>query len=90
MKVRVKVFASLRERLGWREREHDVEARDIKGLLEAVGGELYDTIMDKERGRLLPQYKVLLNGRDIDFLEGLKTELKPQDEILIFPPVGGG
>jgi len=91
MKIKVKVFATLRDMVGWKEKEYDVEAKDINDFLEdVVGGKLYDIIMDKDKGQLLPQYKILLNGRDIDFLEGLKTKLKDQDLIAIFPPVGGG
>jgi len=91
MKIKVKVFATLRDMVGWKEKEYDVEAKDINDFLEdVVGGKLYDIIMDKDKGQLLPQYKILLNGRDIDFLEGLKTKLKDQDFIAIFPPVGGG
>jgi molybdopterin converting factor small subunit len=32
----------------------------------------------------------MVNGRDITFLNGLKTILKDGDEILIIPPVAGG
>jgi len=91
MKIKVKVFATLRDMVGWKEKEYDVEAKDIKDFLkDVVKGKLYDIIMDKDKGQLLPQYKILLNGRDIDFLGGLKTKLKDQDFIAIFPPVGGG
>lgn len=93
VRVKVKVFATLREQLGWKERGYDVEARSIHNLLKVIhgsGGKLYDIIMNKEKEELIPQYKVLLNGRDIDFLDGLKTKLKDQDSILIFPPAGGG
>jgi molybdopterin synthase sulfur carrier subunit len=43
-----------------------------------------------ERGEVKPYYKVILNGRDIDFLNKLNTKLKDKDLILFFPPVGGG
>jgi len=91
MKIKVKIFATLRDSVGWKEKEYNVEAKDINDFLkEVVGGKLYNIIMDKSKGELNPQYKILLNGRDIDFLDGLKTKLKDQDLIAIFPPVGGG
>jgi molybdopterin converting factor small subunit len=34
--------------------------------------------------------KLLVNGRDIDFLNRLETKLKEGDEVALFPPVGGG
>jgi len=91
MKIKVKVFATLRDNVGWKEKEYNVEAKDINDFLkDVVGGKLYDIIMDKDKGQPLSQYKILLNGRDVDFLDGLKTKLKDQDLIAIFPPVGGG
>jgi len=91
VKIKVKIFATLRDSVGWKEKEYNVEAKDINDFLkEVVGGKLYNIIMDKSKGELNPQYKILLNGRDIDFLDGLKTKLKDQDLIAIFPPVGGG
>jgi len=33
---------------------------------------------------------VLVNGRNIHFLQGLDTPLKEEDEISIFPVVAGG
>jgi len=91
MKIKVKVFATLRDMVGWKEKEYNVETKDINDFLKnVVERKLYNIIMNKDKGQLNPQYKILLNGRDIDFLDGLKTKLKDQDLIAIFPPVGGG
>ncbi len=34
--------------------------------------------------------RLIVNGRDIAFLNGLKTQLNDQDVVLILPPVSGG
>ena len=41
-------------------------------------------------GHLRSDVKILRNGRNIVFLEGLDTELNNGDAIAIFPPVVGG
>jgi molybdopterin synthase sulfur carrier subunit len=43
-----------------------------------------------EGANLNPVLKIVINGRDIDFLNGLDTELKDEDVIVIIPPVAGG
>jgi molybdopterin synthase sulfur carrier subunit len=33
---------------------------------------------------------ILVNGRDMRYLNGLETVIGPHDTVRIFPPVGGG
>jgi molybdopterin converting factor small subunit len=39
---------------------------------------------------LRPEFKIMVNGRDIDFLNKMETELKDRDMISILPVAGGG
>jgi len=50
---------------------------------------LKEAIWDKS-GELSRSVHVLLNGRDVHYLNGLDTPVRPQDAVDIFPPVGGG
>lgn len=34
--------------------------------------------------------KILLNGRNIDFLNGLATHVDKKDTLYLFPPIAGG
>ena len=34
--------------------------------------------------------RVMVNGRDMDLLQGLETNLTNSDQIAIFPPIAGG
>ena len=38
----------------------------------------------------IPNVSILVNGRDMDFLKGLKTELQEGDIVVLIPPVAGG
>lgn len=92
VKVRVRVFAILREELGWKENEVLVSGDRLKDLLlelKVKEGSLYEKIT-KDDKKLIKGWKILLNGRDIDFLDGINTKLNTNDLIAIFPPVAGG
>ncbi len=92
MKIKVEFFATLREVLGMSSIEIECEGTTIEDilnlLLEKFGSVLEDIIF--ERGRLKEMVKILLNGKDIRGLNGLKTELRDGDCVSIFPPIAGG
>jgi len=85
--VTLRVYATLIEIVGSRVREVPISSGEtIEQLLRKTG--LYDTVV--ENGKVKSMYKVLVNGRDIEFLQGLKTRLNDGDVIDVFPPVAGG
>ncbi len=93
MNVSVKFFAQLRDLTGKKTKiEFDLdEGATISHLLE----ELYqDSTIKKamldENDQINSDITILLNGREIRFLDGIDTILKSGDEISIFPLVVGG
>jgi len=87
MRVRVEFFATLREKFG---KAVDVTLEEdarLVDVLRKVEG-LYEEVV--EGGEIKPRYKVLVNGLNVEFLQGLNTEVKDGDEICVFPPAGGG
>jgi sulfur-carrier protein len=62
----------------------------LETLLERWGKALADAVFEPESTRLFPYIRLMVNGRDIAFLNGLETVLREQDEILLLPPVSGG
>jgi adenylyltransferase/sulfurtransferase len=91
--VIVKFFAGFREAAG-KEQEKVEGVTDVSSLLdwlvrkfgEKMLMQLYEPGTRKLRGIV----HVLVNGRSINLLEGLKTPLKDGDVVAIFPPVAGG
>jgi sulfur-carrier protein len=53
------------------------------------GKDFKETITDEE-GQLKDFVKILVNGQDIRGTGGLTTEIKNQDEIVIFQTLAGG
>jgi len=91
--ARVYLFATLRERAGGRRFFRLCLPRGstlmdlLRRLDEEVPGLLEEVVED---GRVREGYKVMVNGRDADFLGGLGIELEDGWEIHVFPPVAGG
>ena len=81
MKVRVRVFAALREILGKEEVEVELPERTtIEGLWKQL------VVVDD---RLKPFTKSINFAINHDFV-GKETELNPDDEVAFLPPVSGG
>ncbi len=92
MKVKVMFFAPFRELFGANEREIELEgASDVQELLNILcdSDERREKVFD-QFGELRPYVMILKNGRPIQTLDGIRTELEEGDEIAIFPPVSGG
>ncbi len=94
MLVRVRAFATLADLVGTRSIELELPEGStvgdaLRALVQRCGRALEEAIMD-EHGRPRKLVKIFLNGRDVDFLSGLSTPLSDGDELLLFPPVGGG
>ena len=95
MMIKVKAFARFREAFG---KELDVELgaepdgnATVMDLLTGLCAthDAHDWIFD-ESGGIKKYVNILVNGRHIQSLSGLKTELVDGDEVAIFPPVAGG
>ena len=93
VKVQFKPFANFGEVIGKSELEIELNGDcNILELLDTLC-ESYDDLHDMifENGDKIREYvNVLVNGRSINFLEGVKTKLSDEDEVALFPPVAGG
>ena len=93
--IKVQTILYLKKIVGAREIEISVPSGCIlQGLLEIMvdtwGDELATRLFEPNSTNLLPYRRLMVNGQDIGFLDGLNTLLQDGDEILIMPPVSGG
>lgn len=90
--MRVRFFALLRKDAGT-DMVEVPEAENVAELLATLSaryGAAFDRWVIDEEGNLRPDIIVLVNGRNVRFLDGMRTPLKDRDEVAIFPPVAGG
>ncbi|ACL10918.1 MoaD/ThiS family protein [Desulfurococcus amylolyticus] len=89
-KVKIRLFASLREKYGVSEIEVEVESDEFREAIEKageiLGRDFIDEVLTSEGYR--SDRIILVNGRHIQFIEELK--LRDGDVIAIFPPIAGG
>ncbi len=88
--MKVSFHATVRDAAGVPETE--IDADDVAALLLALrkkfGERLYKILVSGED--LREDVVILVNGQNIAHSGGLKTRLKPTDDVAIFPPVSGG
>ena len=62
----------------------------IATLVNKYGDDLASHLYEPNSRNLRSYIRLMVNGRDIAFLEGMETVLHHGDEVLILPPVSGG
>jgi len=92
LRITVKAFASFREVIGGSGHMNIEipEGSSIEDLIQLLQERLRPKIdlrilLDASSG-----VKTLVNGREIAYLEGVKTRLSDGDVVAFIPPVGGG
>lgn len=91
--MQIRVYATLRDLLGQsRLSVPAASAATVGDVLERLAAEhpvLNGKLWDADRN-LTGFVTVLLNGRSIEYLQGLRTPVTDADVMALFPPVGGG
>ena len=93
MKVKVKLFALYKEITGTKEIELDLPAKStVLDLIKTIAKKYPQLEKHLLLGRdeISDEPRIILNGRNIEWLKGSKTELKEGDTIALFPPAAGG
>ncbi len=89
--MKVLFFATLRRLTGTKEIEID-KATDLEDLISLLGqiyGYRFAQEMIKD-GQLNRDVMVMINGRAVEHLGGLKAILAENDTVAIFPRLAGG
>ena len=95
VRVKVHTILTLKKIVGQREVEVSIpQGSNVEELLARMiktwGEKLSSNLFEPGNNSLLPHIRLMVNGQDLRFLNGMKTELQEGDEILILPPVAGG
>jgi MoaD family protein len=95
IQVKIYTILALKEILGKREFEISLpEGSTVRNLISWMiktwGDKLSPHLFYPASDRLLPHIRLMVNGRDIGFLNGMETILQDRDEFLMVPLVAGG
>jgi molybdopterin synthase sulfur carrier subunit len=93
MTVQIRLFATLRQIAGGASLEVPQAEGDTVGTLLTRLVDMHPALKSElfaSNGQLQGHIHVIVNGRDVRFLDGLDTPVSANDQILVFPPVGGG
>lgn len=93
--VKVRAVAGMAKLLEGSEQSVSLEKDSrIVDLLDALvmkyGQPFAEKIYKSKTGEVNNEIRLLLNGRDIAFLNGLDTKLKEGDSLSLIPPLAGG
>lgn len=90
---KLKLFSTLRDAVGLKELTIPVESgQTVREMINVIGGfnpVLREKIIE-ESGELTGLVHILVNGRNIMWLQGLETVLTENDDIILLPPTAGG
>ena len=94
MQVTIEYFLMFRERAGKKSETFEIgEGTTVQDVLNQAaskyGEEFQDALFDRG-GNLRGYVRVLVDGRDVQGLNGLSTRLRSNCIVSIFPPAGGG
>ncbi len=91
IRITIKVFGGLRESFQGGTRTHHLPSQATLGvLLRELKTDFPDLSVKLVAGLEAGYLNVLINGRNIQFLQGHDTALQDGDTVAFLPPVGGG
>jgi molybdopterin synthase sulfur carrier subunit len=93
MKIQVKIFATLRLKLGISGLEIESEQpMTVLMLLESVSRKINVDIIPElvKDGEIMVGTIILINGKNVLHAEKLETLITEDCEVSVFPPAGGG
>lgn len=65
--------------------------RQVFDALETqLGKSLVNHLINAKTGQIKSHFHVLLNGKDIELMDGFEQRVSDGDNIVCVPPVGGG
>lgn len=90
-RIKLITFTGIKQIIG--EKQIDFSAKSVEDLINklvekfgiAFSNELFD-----EEGKIRKIYRIVVNGRNINILDGFQTKLKDDDMVAIMPAIAGG
>ncbi len=92
--MEIKVYATLRAVMGGKsvhlDNVSDITVAQMLQELYAKYPTLRSELFINNGDKLHPAIHILINGRDMRYINGMETIITIEDDVRMFPPVGGG
>lgn len=92
MNIKVNLLKPFSDAVGKKELILRLEIANVKSILEKLSvdyPEFKDKVYD-EKGEINEYISIFVNDKPLSTLNGIETELKDGDELLLFFPISGG
>ena len=90
-RIKLITFTGIKQIIG--EKQIDFSAKSVEDLInklvEKFGITFSNELFDEE-GKIKKIYRIVVNGRNINILDGFLTKLKDDDMVAIMPAIAGG
>jgi len=90
-RIKLITFTGIKQIIG--EKQIDFSAKSVEDLInklvEKFGTAFSNELFDDE-GKIKKIYRIVVNGRNINILDGYQTKLKDDDMVAIMPAIAGG
>lgn len=93
IKITLRAYGHLGDLLNQQKRDFEIPSWSVSEFIDflskTVNSSFKEKLISSQTNELADYYRILVNGRDIGATK-LGTQLHDGDEVLFFPPVGGG
>ena len=90
-RIKLVTFTGIKQIVG--QKQIDMSAKTVEDLINKLKKE-YDPAFSNElfneEGKVKKVYRIVVNGRNINLLDGFQTILKDEDMVVIMPAIAGG
>ena len=92
--MEIKIYATLRDVTGSKTVHLDTASEITVGqMLQELSikyPNLHAKLHNSATGELYTAIQILINGRDMRYIKGMETIMTVEDDVRMFPPIGGG
>jgi MoaD family protein len=90
-RIKLVTFTGIKQIIGAKQIDYSAESvEDLINKLVNNYGEAFSKELFNEEGKLKKIYRIVVNGRNINLLNGFQTKLEDDDMVVIMPAIAGG
>jgi len=90
-KIKLITFTGIKQIVGAKQIDFSADTiEDLINKLVMKYGETYSRELFNKEGKIKKIYRIVVNGKNINLLDGFQTKLDDDDMVAIMPAIAGG